>query len=159
MVRRALPSGRALVLPNDDGRVVFVIPFETELALIGTTDVALSGDPRGIAISGEEVSYLCRAVNRFLAQPVTEADIVWTYSGVRALHDDGSVNPSKVTREYLLQLDYADNDAPILSVYGGKLTTYRHVAEEAVGKSVVRLQSCGQPGPPRRGCRAVTSAG
>ena len=78
VVRRALPSGRALVLPNDDGRVVFVIPFERELALIGTTDVALSGDFRGVAISWEEVAYLCRAVNRFLAQPLAEDEIVWT---------------------------------------------------------------------------------
>ena len=129
-----LPAGRALLLPNDDGRVVFVVPFEGEFALIGTTDVALSGDPRGVAISQDEVAYLCRAVNRFLAQPVAERDIVWTYSGVRALHDDGSENPSRVTRDYLLQLDRAENHAPILSVYGGKLTTYRRLAEEAVGK-------------------------
>ena len=134
VVRRTLPGGRALVLPNDDGRVVFVIPFESEFALIGTTDVALSEPPAGVAISQQEVVYLCRAVNRFLLRPVTEEDVVWTYAGVRALHDDGSANPSKVTREYLLQLDYADNRAPILSLYGGKLTTHRRVAEEAVGK-------------------------
>jgi len=134
VVRRALPSGRALVLPNDDGRVVFVIPFEREFALIGTTDIGLSGDPTGAVISQQEVEYLCRAVNRFLIHPVAERDIVWSYAGVRALHDDGSTNPSKVTRDYLLQLDHADNTAPILSVYGGKLTTYRRVAEEAVGK-------------------------
>jgi D-erythritol 1-phosphate dehydrogenase len=134
VVRRTLPSGQALVLPNDDGRIVFVIPFEGEFALIGTTDVALSQDPDGVAISQEEVDYLRAAVNRFLAQPVAEQEIVWTYSGVRALHDDGSANPSRVTREYLLHVDHADNHAPILSVYGGKLTTYRRVAEEAVGK-------------------------
>ena len=134
VIRRRLPAGRALVLPNDDGRVVFVVPFEGEFALIGTTDVVLSGDPRSVAISQDEVVYLCRAVNRFLAQPIAERDIVWTYSGVRALHDDGSANPSRVTRDYLLQLDRAENHAPILSVYGGKLTTYRRVAEEAVGK-------------------------
>ncbi len=134
VIRRRLPAGRAMVLPNDDGRVVFVVPFEGEFALIGTTDVVMSGDPRSVAISQDEVAYLCRAVNRFLAQPIAERDIVWTYSGVRALHDDGSANPSRVTRDYLLQLDRAENHAPILSVYGGKLTTYRRVAEEAVGK-------------------------
>jgi glycerol-3-phosphate dehydrogenase len=134
VVRRRLPAGRALLLPNDDGRVVFVVPFEGEFALIGTTDVALSGDPRGVAISQGEVAYLCRAVNRFLAQPLSESDIVWSYSGVRALHDDGTENPSRITRDYLLQLGRAENQAPILSVYGGKLTTYRRLAEEAVGK-------------------------
>jgi len=134
VVRRRLPAGRALLLPNDDGRVVFVIPFEGEFALIGTTDVALSGDPRCVTISQEEVEYLCRAVNRFLVQPLAEREIAWTYSGVRALHDDGAANPSRVTRDYLLQLDCAENRAPILSVYGGKLTTYRRLAEEAVDK-------------------------
>jgi glycerol-3-phosphate dehydrogenase len=134
VVRRKLPGGRALLLPNDDGRVVFVVPFEGEFALIGTTDIAVSGDPRAVAISQEEVEYLCRAVNRFLAQPVAEREIVWTYSGVRALHDDGTENPSRVTRDYLLQLDRAGDRSSILSVYGGKLTTYRRLAEEAVSK-------------------------
>ncbi len=134
VVRRSLPAGRALLLPNDDGRVVFVVPFEGEFALIGTTDVPLSGDPGAVAISQAEVEYLCRAVNRYLVQPVSERDIAWTFSGVRALHDDGTENPSRVTRDYLLQLDHAENRAPILSVYGGKLTTYRRLAEEALGK-------------------------
>jgi glycerol-3-phosphate dehydrogenase len=134
VVRRRPPGDRALLLPNDDGRVVFVIPFEDDFALIGTTDVALSGDPRGAAVSQEEIDYLRRAVNRFLVEPLAEREIVWTYCGVRALHDDGSANPSRVTRDYLLQVDHAENDAPILSVYGGKLTTYRRLAEEAVSK-------------------------
>ena len=87
VVGRALPSGRALSMPNDDGRVVFVIPFETELALIGTTDVAMSRS-RGVAVSGEEVSvFVPRSESLSCgAQPVTGTDVVWTYSGVRALH-------------------------------------------------------------------------
>lgn len=134
VVRRTTPGGRALVLPNDDGRVVFVIPFEGDFALIGTTDVALSGDPGSVAISQEEVAYLCRAASRFLTPALAEREIVWTFSGVRALHDDGSTDASRVTREYLLRLDRADNGAPILSLYGGKLTTHRRVAEEAVDR-------------------------
>ena len=133
VIARRLPGARALLLQNDDGRVVFVIPYERHFALIGTTDVPVT-DADGAAISADEVEYLCRAVNHYLTEPVKPADAVWSMSGVRALYDDGSSDPSKVSRDYVLQLDRASNGAPLLSVFGGKLTTYRRLSEEALAR-------------------------
>jgi glycerol-3-phosphate dehydrogenase len=142
VIARRLPGARALLLQNDDGRVVFVIPFEHAFALIGTTDVPVS-DPGEATVSAAEVEYLCCAANRYLAQPVKPADAVWSMSGIRALYDDGSHDPSKVSRDYVLQLDRADNGAPLLSVFGGKLTTYRRLSEEAVARLAPAFASLG----------------
>ena len=141
-IARRLPGARALLLQNDDGRVVFVIPFEHAFALIGTTDVPVS-DPGEATVSAVEVEYLCRAANRYLAQPVKPADAVWSMSGIRALYDDGSHDPSKVSRDYVLQLDRAHNGAPLLSVFGGKLTTYRRLSEEVVARLAPAFASLG----------------
>jgi glycerol-3-phosphate dehydrogenase len=134
VVRRRPPGGRALLLQNDDRRVVFVLPFGPEHALIGTTDVPLDGDPGQATISQAEVDYLCRAVNRYLSEPVRPDDVIGTLTGVRALHDDREDDPSRVTRDYLLRVDFCDGGAPVLSIFGGKLTTYRRLAEEALSK-------------------------
>ena len=134
VVQRRSLGGRALLLQNDDRRVVFVLPFGLEHALIGTTDVPLAGDPGNAAISQAEVDYLCRAASRYLADPILPKDVVRTLTGVRTLHDDGEENPSRVTRDYVLQLDFSDGRAPILSIFGGKLTTYRRLAEEALAR-------------------------
>ena len=142
VVARRVPGAHALLLQNDDGRVVFVIPFERDFALIGTTDVPVS-DPTGASISPAEVEYLCRAANRYLTDPVKPGDAVWSMSGVRALYDDGSSNPSKVSRDYVLQLEHADNGAPMLSVFGGKLTTYRRLSEEAIARLAPAFASLG----------------
>ena len=142
VIARRLPGGRALLLQNDDGRVVFVIPFERDFTLIGTTDVPVS-DPADASVSSDEVDYLCRAVNRYLSEPVKPADAVWSMSGVRALYDDGSENPSKVSRDYVLRLDRADNGAPMLSLFGGKLTTYRRLSEEAIARLAPVFASVG----------------
>jgi glycerol-3-phosphate dehydrogenase len=135
IVLPALYQGeQAYILQNDDRRVVFVIPYEGRFSLIGTTDVPHEGDPASAACTPEEAAYLCAAVARqFRAAPRVE-DIVWTYSGVRPLFDDGSDDPSAVTRDYVLTLDTDTPGAPLLTVYGGKITTYRRLAEEAVGK-------------------------
>ena len=146
LVVRSRPlGGRALLLQNDDGRVVFVIPFESEHALIGTTDVPFAGDPGQVAISEAEVDYLCRSASRYLADPVARKDVIWTFAGVRALYDDGNHDPSRLTRDYALQLDHAGNRAPVLSIFGGKLTTYRRLAEEALAKLGASLPSVGSP--------------
>jgi glycerol-3-phosphate dehydrogenase len=138
---RAPAGERALILQHDDGRVVFVLPLERRFTLIGTTDVPVS-DPSGPnAISDDEAAYLCGAVNRYLDKPVHPSDAVWTYAGVRALYDDGKADPSAVTRDYRLQLDHAPNGAPMLSVFGGKLTTYRRLAEQAVDRLAPYLSS------------------
>ncbi len=134
VVPRVHAEDHALILQNPDKRVVFVIPFERRYSLIGTTDVAVSSVGEAARISPEETRYLLEAVNRFLAQPLAERDIVWSYAGVRPLYDDGSADPSQVTRDYVLKLDEERGAAPLLTLFGGKITTYRPLAEEALAK-------------------------
>jgi glycerol-3-phosphate dehydrogenase len=134
VVPRRYDGEHAFILQNDDRRVVFMIPFEGRFTLIGTTDVPLKGDPASVRATNEEIEYLCRAANRYLARPIQPADIRWRYAGVRPLYDDGSRDPSSVTRDYTLRLDEAEGAAPVLSVFGGKITTYRRLAEHAVDK-------------------------
>ncbi|MBI2223448.1 MAG: glycerol-3-phosphate dehydrogenase [Betaproteobacteria bacterium] len=134
VVPRAYAGEHALILQTDDRRVVFMIPYEARYTLIGTTDVEFAGDPARPGASAQEIGYLCRAVNRYLAQPLAPADVVWSYAGVRPLYDDGSADPSAVTRDYTLRLDAERGAAPVLSVFGGKITTYRKLAEHALDK-------------------------
>jgi glycerol-3-phosphate dehydrogenase len=131
---RLYEGEHAFILQNDDRRVVFMIPFEERFTLVGTTDVDFQGDALSSAASEEEIAYLCRAVGRYLARAPSPSDVAWHYSGVRPLYDDGSQDPSAVTREYTLRLDDAEGAAPVLSVFGGKLTTYRRLAEKALDK-------------------------
>ena len=134
VVPKLYEGGHAFILQNDDRRVVFMIPYEERYTLIGTTDVALSGDPSKPGASLEEIVYLCRAVNRYLAQPIAPADVAWSYAGIRPLYDDGTADPSAVTRDYTLRLDSDAGVAPVLSVFGGKITTYRKLAEHSLDK-------------------------
>lgn len=131
VVPRLYPGDHAFILQNPDRRVVFAIPFEGH-TLVGTTDVTWSEPPGDPAISDEEVDYLLATIGRTFAAEVAKSDITWSYSGVRSLVDDGSPNPSTVTRDYVLELD--DSGAPLLSVFGGKLTTYRALSERAVDR-------------------------
>ncbi len=134
VVPRLYAGEHAFILQNDDQRVVFVIPFENDFSLIGTTDVVVSGAPDSVSVSDEEVEYLCRAVNRYMARAVNPDAIVWSYAGVRPLFDGDEEEASKVSRDYALELDSGEGRAPILDVYGGKLTTYRKLSERAVDK-------------------------
>jgi glycerol-3-phosphate dehydrogenase len=136
VVPRLYDGDHAFILQNTDGRVVFAIPFEERFTLVGTTEVELQGPAAEPAISDEEVTYLLAVIDRHLNRNVGREDLVWTYSGVRALIGDGSSDPSRVTRDYVLELD--DDGAPLLSVFGGKLTTYRKLAERAVDR-IARL--------------------
>ena len=120
----------AYLFQNDDQRIVFAIPYEHDFTLIGTTDVEYTGDPGAVRIDSEEVGYLCAAVSRYFAQSVLPKDVVWSYSGVRPLLDDEAADPASVTRDYALELDR--HPAPLLTVFGGKITTYRKLAESAV---------------------------
>ena len=146
IVTRRLHDGpEAFILQNTDGRIVFVLPFEDEFSLIGTTDVE-HRDPASVAITGQEADYLCSVVSRSFARPIGTADIVWSYAGVRALVDDGAANPAKVTRDYQLELEYSAPGGPaVLTVYGGKLTTYRRLAERAMEMLRQLLPACGAP--------------
>ncbi len=132
VVPRVHDHQHAYILQNDDKRVVFIIPFEEKFSLIGTTDVNVDSVDEGHQISKAEITYLIRAANRFLAKPLHEADVVWSYAGVRPLYDDGSDNPSEITRDYVLKTDHQDGKLPLLSIFGGKITTYRRLAEHAL---------------------------
>ncbi len=133
VVRRLFDHDRAYIFQNGDGRIVFAIPYERDYTLIGTTDADYKGDPAAVAASPEEVAYLCKAVSEYLARPVTPDDVVWTYAGVRPLLDDGSGKPEEATRDYVLELDTAGG-APVVSVFGGKITTARRLAESVLDK-------------------------
>jgi len=137
VVPRLFDHAFAYFFQLPDGRIFFAIPYEQHFTLIGTTDRDHQGGP--IEASEEEIAYLCEGASRYFARPVKPADVVWTYSGVRPLVDDGSGKPEAATRGYRLELSGEDEGAPILSVFGGKITTYRHLAEEAVDRIAQRL--------------------
>jgi glycerol-3-phosphate dehydrogenase len=132
VVPRLYEGEHAYFLQNPDGRIEFVIPYEDKFTLIGTTDVSFNGDPSDVRITADEVEYLCESINRYFKRQLTPQDVVWSYSGVRPLYDDDATSAAAVTRDYELELS-GDNDEPVLlSVFGGKITTYRKLAEQAM---------------------------
>ena len=145
VVPRLYEGEHAYLLQNPDGRIVFAIPYEGRFTLIGTTDVAWAGAPDRVAIDAAEVAYLCEAAGRWFVRPPTPGDVVWAYAGVRALHDDAQANVSKVSRDYVLAVDGAPGEAPVLSVFGGKITTHRALAEHALDKLSAALPGLGAP--------------
>lgn len=132
VVPRLYDGDHAFILQNDDRRVIFAYPYESQYTLIGTTDVELQGTPENCTPGDAEVRYLCRAVNRYFRRSVTERDVVHRYAGIRPLFDDGAGDPSQVTRDYVLRMSGEPGAAAILSVFGGKITTYRRLAEQAM---------------------------
>jgi glycerol-3-phosphate dehydrogenase len=134
VVRRLYDHDRAYILQAADRRVVFAIPFQDDFTLIGTTDAKFVGDPAMVTPSGEEIEYLCGVVNEYFRNTISAADVVWAYAGVRSLYGDVTRKAQDVGREYALMLDERPGEAPMLTVYGGKLTTYRRLAEDALGK-------------------------
>lgn len=132
LVPRLYEGSHAYILQNEDGRVVFVCAFDELHSLIGTTEVTLERMAATCETSGEEVEYLCRAINRYFSRAIAPSDVVWSYCGVRPLLDDGSLIASKVTREYELIVDGRAGEAPIVSLVGGKITVFRRVAEKAL---------------------------
>lgn len=133
VVRKLYDHDRAYIFQNRDGRVVFTIPYENDFTLIGTTDRDYHGDPAQAAITPSEIEYLCAAASEYLARGVTPDQIVWTYSGVRPLYDDGARAAQAATRDYVLDLEEEAN-LPLLSIIGGKITTYRRLALHALRK-------------------------
>lgn len=129
---RLFDHDRCYIFQNADGRILFAIPYERDFTLIGTTDVDYEGDPSAAAASPEEIAYLCKAVSEYFIKPVTPDAVVWTYSGVRPLYDDGSGKAQETTRDYVLRLDSNAGEPPLLNIFGGKLTTYRRLAESAM---------------------------
>ncbi len=132
VVRRLFDHAKAYIFQNPDRRIVFAIPYQRDFTLIGTTDVDFSGDASHVAISEAETSYLCAAANEYFIRSIAPSDVIWSYSGVRALRDDGRAAAQEASRDFSLELDGGGGEALLLSIVGGKLTTYRHVAEEAL---------------------------
>jgi glycerol-3-phosphate dehydrogenase len=141
VVPRLYEGDHAYLLQNDDRRIVFVIPFERDFSLIGTTELPFSGDPAAVEVAEDEVAYLCRAVARWFDAPPRAGDVVWRYAGVRPLYEDRARSASAVTRDYVFDLDTAG--APALSIFGGKLTTHRRLAEHALARLAPHLPEAG----------------
>jgi glycerol-3-phosphate dehydrogenase len=152
VVRKVFDHDRAYIFQNADGRIIFAIPYEDDFTLIGTTDRDYRGDPGQVSISESETDYLLAAAAEYFAKPPTHADIVWTYSGVRPLYDDGASAAQEATRDYVLERDDSAG-APLVSVFGGKITTYRRLAETVLDRLADGLP---QPAGARRGWTATS---
>ncbi|NND89548.1 MAG: glycerol-3-phosphate dehydrogenase [Granulosicoccus sp.] len=131
IVPRLWSGQQAYLVQNHDKRVIFINPYETDLALIGTTDIPYEGSPDDVTATQDEIDYLIGAVNRYFKSQLRRSDVLQSFSGVRPLFDDGAGNPSAVTRDYVLDVE-VDGGAPILNVFGGKITTFRKLAEQAL---------------------------
>ena len=145
VVPKKFEDPRAYFFQNGDGRIIFAIPYEEDFTLIGTTDRDYGGDLADPKISDEEIDYLCGAASEYFAEPVQREDIVWTYSAVRPLYDDGASKAQEATRDYVLKADAGEGRAPLVNSFGGKITTYRRLAEAMLEKIECFL---GRRGPP-----------
>ena len=134
IVPKLYEGEHAYILQNEDRRIVFAIPYLDRFTMIGTTDREYQGDPAKVAISEEETAYLLQVVNAHFKQQLAAADILHSFAGVRPLCDDESDEPSAITRDYTLSLSAGNGEPPLLSVFGGKLTTYRKLAESAMAQ-------------------------
>ncbi len=132
VTKQLFTHGKPYIFQQGDGRIVFAIPYETDFTLIGTTDAEQTEDPSKAVCSPEERDYLIKAASEYFAKPITEDDIVWTYSGVRPLYDDGASSATAATRDYVLKIDGGKGQAPVLNIFGGKITTYRRLSEKAI---------------------------
>ena len=139
VVPQCFTHDHAYIFQNPDGRILFAIPYEGRFTLIGTTDVEHHGPIGHVRISEDEIAYLCAQASRYFTQPVTPGDVLWTYAGVRPLLDDEHGNPAEVTRDYRLELEAPEGAAPLLNLWGGKLTTFRRLAEDAADLLAPRL--------------------
>ena len=136
---------QAYLVQNSDKRVIFINPYQNDLALIGTTDIPYDGRPEDVAADASEIDYLIKVVNRYFKRGLVRDDVVYSFSGVRPLYDDNADNPSAVTRDYIFELDAPSGAAPLLSVFGGKITTFRKLAEHALDKIAPFFPRMGKP--------------
>ena len=134
VTRKLFEHPKPYIFQQSDGRIVFAIPYETDFTLIGTTDADHHGDPSEAVCTAEEADYLRSAASEYFEKPIEKSDIVWTYSGVRPLYDDGASSATAATRDYVLKVEGGEGDAPLLNIFGGKITTYRRLAEKALDK-------------------------
>jgi glycerol-3-phosphate dehydrogenase len=145
VVNKLFDHDRSYILQNSDGRVCFVIPYEGDFTLIGTTDRDYEGDPGDVVITRGEIEYLCAAASAYLRRPVRPSDVVWSYSGVRPLYDGRAAKAQEATRDYVLKVDPANGAPPLLKVFGGKITTYRKLAEDALAMLAPHFPGLGNP--------------
>ncbi len=145
VVKRKFEGERAYFFQNNDGRIFFGIPYENEFTLIGTTDQDFKGDLDAIEISREEIEYLCNGATEYFNEPVTPDDVVWSYSGVRPLYDDGASKAQEATRDYVLKTNRNSGEPAVISAFGGKITTYRRLAESMMEKVADVLGAKGKP--------------
>ncbi len=145
VVPRIYEGPQAFILQNDDRRVIFVIPYEEDYSLIGTTDIPVDSPSHELAISDEETLYLCDVVNRHFRHSIAPKDVIWSFAGVRPLFDDKSGDPSAVTRDYVLDLEDDNGKTPLVSIFGGKITTYRYLAEQVMEKLTPYFSAIGKP--------------
>ena len=134
IVPKIFEHDRCYIFQNADNRIIFAIPYERDFTLIGTTDQDYTGDPTNVEISKAEINYLCDAASEYFAKPIRPDDIVWTYSGVRPLFNDGASKAQEATRDYVLKVDGTAAEGAVLNVFGGKITTYRRLAEHVLEK-------------------------
>lgn len=145
VINRKFAHERAYFFQNSDGRIFFAIPYEQDYTLIGTTDRDYAGDPGKVEISQEEIEYLCAGASEYFREPVSPSDIVWTYSGVRPLFDDGASKAQEATRDYVLKTDTRDGAAPLVNIFGGKITTYRRLSESVMAEIGRNIGARGRP--------------
>lgn len=144
VVRKLFDHDKSYIFQHTDGRIVFAIPYETDFTLIGTTDAEHFGSPSEAICTQEESDYLRALASEYFAEPIRAEDVVWSYAGVRPLVDDGSASASKATRDYILKLE-TDRGAPLLNIFGGKITTYRKLAEKALAELGEVFPEAGNP--------------
>ena len=145
VVKRLFEHDRCYIFQNADDRIIFAIPYEDDFTLIGTTDHDFSGSLDKIEITEEETNYLCDAASEYFAEPVTPDQVVWTYSAVRPLYDDGASAAQEATRDYVLRAETEDGKTPVINVFGGKITTYRKLAESMLEEIEKFLGKRGKP--------------
>jgi glycerol-3-phosphate dehydrogenase len=145
VIRKKFTDSRAYFFQNNDGRIFFAIPYEEDYTLIGTTDQDYKGDPAGVKITDAEIDYLCAGASEYFREPVTRADMVWSYSGVRPLYDDGASKAQEATRDYVLKSEGNPGEPQLINVFGGKITTYRRLAESMLEKIEAALGAKGKP--------------
>ncbi len=143
VVPRKYEHDRAYIFQNPDGRIFFAIPFEHDFTLIGTTDLDYTGDLSDVGITEPEIDYLCEGASLYFKEPIRREDIVWTYSGVRPLFDDGASKAQEATRDYVLKTDTGGGKAPVVNLFGGKITTYRRLAEAVMKLIETHLEQRG----------------
>ena len=145
VVRKLFDHDRAYIFQNADKRIIFAIPYEDDFTLIGTTDQDHDGAPEAAVCEPEEADYLRRSAAAYFKDPIAPEDVVWSYSGVRPLYDDGAKSATAATRDYVLKLEAPEGAAPLLNVFGGKITTYRRLAEAALAKLKPHFPEMGAP--------------